>query len=404
MSTLLKNPRIVIAIVAYNGERYIEKAIRSLLAQTFPDFTLLIVDDASTDRTPAIAERLAATDKRISFHRNPMRLGLVGNSQKAFSLAGDNIDYFAWAADHDIHDSFWLESLLAELENDSEVVMSYPLSTRIDENGMELNIPATRFECTETSVSERIEQFARCISGPGNMIYGLFRASTLRAIAVFPSFLFPDVVLVAQLCMLGKIKQVDKSLWMRRFNYVLKRNEIIARQLRTLFATPPWYLYFPWPVTHYLYLLGHYVLKQSDLTKRRNGLLLSRAYRQKFFPNIGDDYPTFSASVLDLERLAVAIESTFAEHLSDNDLGLALLDTLPLEKAPSEINTVDLPTAESLTKEAILKLINVFDEGRYIRENPDVAQAITEGVIRSAFSHYLYYGRSEGRAFPNKKD
>lgn len=56
---------IDVVLPAYNAERYVELAVRSVLTQTFTDFRLFVVDDGSTDGTNAIVRRLAETDNRI---------------------------------------------------------------------------------------------------------------------------------------------------------------------------------------------------------------------------------------------------------------------------------------------------------------------------------------------------
>jgi len=58
-------PAITVAISVYNGERFLAPAIESVLAQTFGDFELLILDDGSRDATQAIIQRYAALDSRI---------------------------------------------------------------------------------------------------------------------------------------------------------------------------------------------------------------------------------------------------------------------------------------------------------------------------------------------------
>jgi len=70
-------PYVSVVLPVKNGERYVEAAINSVLAQDHRDFELLIVDDASSDNTPAILDRIAAADPRIRILRDGS-LGLVG--------------------------------------------------------------------------------------------------------------------------------------------------------------------------------------------------------------------------------------------------------------------------------------------------------------------------------------
>jgi chlorobactene glucosyltransferase len=58
-------PRLSIVVPARNEERSIERCVRSLLAQELADFELIVVDDRSTDATPAILARIAAEDPRL---------------------------------------------------------------------------------------------------------------------------------------------------------------------------------------------------------------------------------------------------------------------------------------------------------------------------------------------------
>jgi glycosyltransferase involved in cell wall biosynthesis len=58
-------PKISVLMPVYNGERYVEKAIESVLRQEFTDFELIIVDDGSTDNSLPICKRCATHDKRI---------------------------------------------------------------------------------------------------------------------------------------------------------------------------------------------------------------------------------------------------------------------------------------------------------------------------------------------------
>jgi glycosyltransferase involved in cell wall biosynthesis len=85
--------RISICIPTYNGEPYIELALRSVLQQTFEDYELIVIDDQSTDGT---YEHVAAiTDHRLRLEKNSTRLGLVGNWNRCIQLAsGEYLSIF----------------------------------------------------------------------------------------------------------------------------------------------------------------------------------------------------------------------------------------------------------------------------------------------------------------------
>ena len=76
-------PLISVLIVAYNREKYLAQAIESVLASTFTNFELIIVDDCSIDRTLAIAKKFEGEDKRISVYQNKKNIGQFANRNKA---------------------------------------------------------------------------------------------------------------------------------------------------------------------------------------------------------------------------------------------------------------------------------------------------------------------------------
>ena len=80
-------PAVTVLMTAFNRERYIAQAIESVLAQTFGDFELVIVDDASTDGTVRIAREYAAADRRVRVEVNAQNLGDYPNRNRAAALA-----------------------------------------------------------------------------------------------------------------------------------------------------------------------------------------------------------------------------------------------------------------------------------------------------------------------------
>ena len=56
---------VSVVLPVYNGEKYLDEAICSVLSQTYPNFELIIVDDGSTDKTGEIANSYRQSDSRI---------------------------------------------------------------------------------------------------------------------------------------------------------------------------------------------------------------------------------------------------------------------------------------------------------------------------------------------------
>ena len=71
------SPKVSVVMPVYNGEKFLQEAIESILNQTFRDFEFLIVDDGSTDGSEEIISRYADTDERIHLISNPKNLGIA---------------------------------------------------------------------------------------------------------------------------------------------------------------------------------------------------------------------------------------------------------------------------------------------------------------------------------------
>lgn len=90
---------ISVIIPVYNTEAYLEKCVRSFMVQTDPDWEMLLVDDGSTDGSPALCDRLAAEDGRIRVLHQPnsgvssARNRGLENARGAFIVFADSDDW-----------------------------------------------------------------------------------------------------------------------------------------------------------------------------------------------------------------------------------------------------------------------------------------------------------------------
>ncbi len=80
-------PLLSVLTTIYNREKYLAECIESVLASDYTDFEYVLVDDASTDGSVAIAQHYAAQDARIRVYQNQTRLGDYPNRNRAASYA-----------------------------------------------------------------------------------------------------------------------------------------------------------------------------------------------------------------------------------------------------------------------------------------------------------------------------
>lgn len=87
MKPTASGPKVSLCVPTYNGGKFLRECLASIQAQTLADFEVVIVDDDSTDDSLAIAGEFARADARFQIHRNPRRLGLVGNLNRSLELS-----------------------------------------------------------------------------------------------------------------------------------------------------------------------------------------------------------------------------------------------------------------------------------------------------------------------------
>ncbi|HKR07538.1 MAG TPA: glycosyltransferase family 2 protein [Bacteroidia bacterium] len=81
----MKAPKVTVLMPVYNGEKYLQESIDSILNQSFHDFEFLIINDGSTDNSAKIIS--SCNDPRIRFINNEKRSGLIASLNNGFDLA-----------------------------------------------------------------------------------------------------------------------------------------------------------------------------------------------------------------------------------------------------------------------------------------------------------------------------
>jgi glycosyltransferase involved in cell wall biosynthesis len=203
-------PRVSIGLPVYNGEVYLEDAIRSALAQSFSDLELVICDNASTDRTEEIARDLAAGDRRIRYLRNSRNLGASGNFGLAFYESRGEL--FKWLAHDDRLEPAYLAATVAALDDAPEVVLCNTTVDCIDERGEVL----ARYTSVlgDAGGARPAERFATMVLRSHTCVdmFGLVRRSALVGSLLISGFHGADRALLAQLALRGRLLQLPEPL------------------------------------------------------------------------------------------------------------------------------------------------------------------------------------------------
>lgn len=210
-----KNPIISVGLPVYNGEKYIESSIKSVLDQSFSDFELIISDNASTDGTEEICREFQRQDNRIRYHRNPENLGAGLNYNIVFSKAIGK--FFRW---HNADDLALLDLhrlCLESLQKNEDAVLSYGKTNIIDENGTFLREYNDDLDLRSNSPKERFIHFMK-VRGWTNVIYGLMRKSAMEKTALFGNFQASDYNFIGELCLYGKFIEIPTILFLRRIH------------------------------------------------------------------------------------------------------------------------------------------------------------------------------------------
>jgi glycosyltransferase involved in cell wall biosynthesis len=123
-------PMISVVMATYNGAAYLEAQLTSILAQSYSNIEVVIVDDASTDETIAIVNKFLQMHANISLYCNEFNLGYIKTFEKGMSLAKG-----AFIALSDQDDIWQLNKLVVLFDAMNGYELVYSNSLLVDANG-----------------------------------------------------------------------------------------------------------------------------------------------------------------------------------------------------------------------------------------------------------------------------
>lgn len=212
----MPEPRLSIGLPVYNGERFLRRAIDSILDQDFTDFELIISDNASRDATSEICERYAKQDSRVQYHRSSENRGAVWNHRRVVELARAQL--FKWAAHDDECASRMLSVCVNEISQAPDnVVLVYPWSEFIDEEGKVTSVYKTSIASDNPAPHHRLA----CVVANvvmGTPMYGVARLEAVRRTRLIDVFAASDYVFLAEMALLGIIREWREPLLRKRLH------------------------------------------------------------------------------------------------------------------------------------------------------------------------------------------
>lgn len=200
---------VSVGVPVWNGERFLEASVRSLLGQSRPPDEIVIADNASTDRTADIAAGLAAAEPTVRLLRHAENIGAAGNFNGLFEAC--EADLFAWCP----HDDIWSPELLTHLlaaHDQPGVALAYGAPTYIDEHGDPAGEPESAIW---TDAGDPVERLRELLADPirshlhvCNPVLGLMRRDLLADTGLIRPYGGSDKVLIVEMALRGRLVPV----------------------------------------------------------------------------------------------------------------------------------------------------------------------------------------------------
>lgn len=244
---MVRIPPLCIGFPVFNGEAFLPQALESLLAQSLGDFEVILSDNCSTDSTADICRQFERLDRRVRYVRNAANIGAGPNFNRVFRYCRS--PFFKWMAHDDMLAPDYLRRLMQVMEGDDGIVLAHSRLRLVDETGLPLPIRP------DGRVGDRLGRLFHVIEPPHlaegpdapsrfaetlrrmnwcTAIFGITRSEALKRTHLHGSYYEADRVLLAEMALLGRFRQIDEPLFLKRCHSgvsVLKPYEEQARMI-----------------------------------------------------------------------------------------------------------------------------------------------------------------------------
>ncbi len=219
--------KITIGIPVYNGEKFINRAIDSVLSQTYTDFKLIISDNGSIDSTSIICKDYERKDLRIQYIKQEENRGWFFNFKCLLDLAKS--EYFVWLADDDYWEPSFLEENIKNLDSKPNIVASTGIIEYLTESKeRKTTIHKLKDKLRDKNSNYKSYRHVASVSGSyskkaryylrfnqASFVYGVFRTEKLRQRWVSKLVAPWDLILLLNVLKEGDFNVIEKVLMYR---------------------------------------------------------------------------------------------------------------------------------------------------------------------------------------------
>ncbi|MEA1916539.1 MAG: glycosyltransferase family 2 protein [Campylobacterota bacterium] len=195
---------VTVVLATYNGEKYLNEQLESLVKQTYKNLEIIVQDDCSSDNTMEVLESYKSS-LNMQLSQNSKNLGYIKNFETLLKKASG--EYICICDQDDIWEHNKIEILLENIGNNSLI---YSNSELIDENGNSLN----------KRLSQKLKNSFISSKSPLNFLYDncvsahsmMFKKDILKYALEFPKVIYFDNWIACVAASLDGVKYVDKDL------------------------------------------------------------------------------------------------------------------------------------------------------------------------------------------------
>jgi len=207
----------------YNGERFLTKALDSLLAQDYGNFELIILDNLSTDRTREICLNYAKKDARIRYILDDrLRNGHDGATHIASFAKGE---YYMPACDDDLWENNYISKLVSVLNADNSIGLVYSNDYFINEEGNRIGKPCLSGRRLYKSTNSKLFNFCHYSVSKHvvPLALGIYRTSVFKKALPFVTFdatiADADNLFILKVLTFTKVHSVNEPLFYYRVGH-----------------------------------------------------------------------------------------------------------------------------------------------------------------------------------------